>query len=258
MLNESGLPTHQLFGVTVEAITKSQLMNVVAAAIRAKALNCIVGNHNLHSLYLFHRNAEMRRFYQCNSHTHIDGMSLIFSGKLAGFPLHRHHRTGYLDWFDDFLRLAEEHSWRVYFLGARQKVAEGIPEHFRATYPRLSIRTHHGYDAFSPETTVFKEIEDFAPHVLLVGLGMPLQEQWILSFRDRLNVNVILPCGAIMDYYMGAQKPAPRWMGQIGIEWLFRLVHRPRALFVRYLVEPVLLTAILLRNRVRGVQHAAE
>jgi N-acetylglucosaminyldiphosphoundecaprenol N-acetyl-beta-D-mannosaminyltransferase len=44
--------------------------------------------------------------------------------------------------------------------------------------------------------------------------------------------------GAAFDYEAGVQTPAPRILGALGLEWLHRLLHDPRRLFVRYLVEP--------------------
>jgi N-acetylglucosaminyldiphosphoundecaprenol N-acetyl-beta-D-mannosaminyltransferase len=241
---------YHLLGINIEATTKSGLLRTINDIVESDVNNCIIGNHNLHSLYLFYQNGEMRRFYAQSRHTHIDGMSLIILGKILGMPLKRQNRTGYLDWFEDFLHMAEEKSWRVYFLGGRREVAERVPSHFQAIYPRLQIKAHHGYDAFSNETTVYEEIKKFAPNILLVGMGMPLQEKWILQALHKVQVNVLLPCGAIMDYHVGAQKPAPRWIGQIGMEWLYRLAHRPRTLFFRYLIEPLLLAVILMKYQV--------
>ncbi|MFV2044186.1 MAG: WecB/TagA/CpsF family glycosyltransferase, partial [Anaerolineales bacterium] len=43
---------------------------------------------------------------------------------------------------------------------------------------------------------------------------------------------------ACFDYVAGANPTPPRWMGQVGIEWLYRLLSEPRRLGKRYLVEP--------------------
>lgn len=240
--------TYRFLGIGLQALDKEQLLEVIHNAVDTSARNCIVGNHNLHSLYLVHNDEEMREFYTKNHFTHVDGMGIVVLAKLLGVPLRRRHRNGYLDWFNEFADLARKNSWRVFFLGGRPEVAAKIPAYFSTRYPGLNIRVHHGYDAFELDTTVYREIEEFAPHVLMVGMGMPLQERWISRSLDRLNVNVLLPCGAIMDYYMGAQKPAPRWVGQIGLEWLYRLLSRPRSLCYRYLVEPVKLFPVLLRE----------
>jgi N-acetylglucosaminyldiphosphoundecaprenol N-acetyl-beta-D-mannosaminyltransferase len=198
----------------------------------------------------------MRRFYCQSVYTYIDGMSLVFLARVLGIPLKRCHRATSLDWFEDLLRLAERKSWRIYFLGGRPEVADEVRDYFCALFPGLKIRSHHGYDAFSPETTVYEEIKKFVPHIVMVGMGMPLQEQWILESLDRVQTNLILSCGGLMDYYMGAQRPAPRWLGQMGLEWLYRLLHEPRRLFFRYVIEPVTLIPLCFREW-RGKKHYA-
>jgi N-acetylglucosaminyldiphosphoundecaprenol N-acetyl-beta-D-mannosaminyltransferase len=48
----------------------------------------------------------------------------------------------------------------------------------------------------------------------------------------------------------------PRWSGQLGLEWIFRLANEPRRLFARYLIEPWYVLALLMldypRNRHGG------
>jgi N-acetylglucosaminyldiphosphoundecaprenol N-acetyl-beta-D-mannosaminyltransferase len=54
--------------------------------------------------------------------------------------------------------------------------------------------------------------------VLIVGMGMPRQEEWIAAVQHDVPTLAILPAGAYLDYQVGAQRPAPRWMGQVGLE----------------------------------------
>ena len=249
---------YQFLGLNVHSLTKADLLHVIEQAIDSDATNCIIGNHNLHSLYLLQQSLEIRTFYENNDYTHVDGMSLILLGRMMGFPLERSHRTGYLDWFNEFLALAEKRSWRLYFLGGKPEVASRLPARLLTTYPSLLLRCHHGYDAFKADTTVYQEITEFQPHIVLVGMGMSLQEKWILGARERVRTNLFLQCGAIMDYYTGAQRPSPRWIGQIGLEWLFRLICRPRAMGFRYIIEPLTLALPIFREIVARRFHLGE
>jgi N-acetylglucosaminyldiphosphoundecaprenol N-acetyl-beta-D-mannosaminyltransferase len=244
-------PAYSYLGMKVQALSKTDLLGVIESTIKSGADNAVIGNQNLHSLYLLHHDAKMKEYYDINSYTHVDGMSLIILARLLGVPLQRVHRAAYLDWFEDFLRMAEDMSWRIYFLGGKRNVADHLSDRLRVDYPRLKIMSHHGYDAFTPATSVYAEIEEYAPHVVLVGMGMPLQEKWILQARTRIHTNVFFQCGAIMDYLMGEQKMPPRWLGNMGLEWLYRLLSRPQALCVRYLVEPIRLLPLIMREMIR-------
>jgi N-acetylglucosaminyldiphosphoundecaprenol N-acetyl-beta-D-mannosaminyltransferase len=58
--------------------------------------------------------------------------------------------------------------------------------------------------------------------VLLVGLGDPLQQEWIDRHRDRLTVPAVLTCGGLFDWTSGSRRRAPKWMIRAGLEWLWR------------------------------------
>jgi N-acetylglucosaminyldiphosphoundecaprenol N-acetyl-beta-D-mannosaminyltransferase len=46
---------------------------------------------------------------------------------------------------------------------------------------------------------------------------------------------VLIGAGAAFDFLSGTKKEAPRWLQNIGLEWLHRLASEPRRLWSRYL-----------------------
>jgi N-acetylglucosaminyldiphosphoundecaprenol N-acetyl-beta-D-mannosaminyltransferase len=142
--------------------------------------------------------------------------------------------------------------WRVFYLGSKPTVAERGAALLRVQYPGLEISSAHGY--FDPSRTsaesgrIIEAINAFRPHVLMVGMGMPLQQYWVLDHYDELSVNVISMSGAALDYLTGEIPTPPRWAGQIGGEWLFRLAAEPRRLTGRYLIEPWFVLASVIRE----------
>ena len=96
-------------------------------------------------------------------------------------------------------------------------------------------------------------INEFGTDLLLVGFGAPRQEAWISAHRDQLNASAVFTCGACMEYVAGAVKTPPRWMGQLGLEWSFRLFENPKRFAFRYLIEPILLGAILAFNGIKSL-----
>ncbi len=69
-------------------------------------------------------------------------------------------------------------------------------------------------------------------------MGMPIQELWVSRNAHALKRGVILTVGAAFDYEAGIQGAAPRILGGLCLEWLYRLVREPRRLSGRYLIEP--------------------
>lgn len=246
-----------VLGVTAEAVTVDDLHAAIERAVSADH-RLLIGYHNLHSVYLFHRDARMRAFYSAADLVHIDGMPLVWLASLLGYPVAKEHRVTYVDWFPLLASMLDEKKWRLFGLGASPEVASEAEKHVISTYPGIQVRFHHGYFAGetggSENNKVLGLIADFHPHVLLVGMGNPRQEIWTLANLDRLAANAVLMGGGVFDYFGGAVPSPPRWMGALGLEWLARLVAEPRRLGKRYLVEPWFLLPHLvadLRNRRR-------
>jgi N-acetylglucosaminyldiphosphoundecaprenol N-acetyl-beta-D-mannosaminyltransferase len=194
----------------------------------------------------------MRKFYAAADRVHIDGISIIWLAKLFGVPMENHHRTGYLDWLPTMMGAAQELGWRVYYLGARPGVLEEGLRQLRLQWPGLQIEGRHGYFDKSLHSLdnldVLTEIAAYKPDLLMVGMGMPLQEEWIVENLAHLPISTVIACGALMDYVAGVIPTPPRWLGKLGVEWLFRLFSEPRRLWRRYLVEPWAVLHLIRRH----------
>jgi N-acetylglucosaminyldiphosphoundecaprenol N-acetyl-beta-D-mannosaminyltransferase len=247
-------PRYRLVDVEVDALTVDDLNCIVKNTIEEQEQR-IIANHNLHSVYLYHRTPKMRALYRRADYVHIDGMSLIFLGQLLGLPLTKEHRVTYMDWVGPLLREACTGQWKLFYLGARPKVVAAGADRIRNRYPNIELAYHHGYFDRSPDSSenrsVIAAINEFAPDVLMVGMGMPRQEGWIADNVDRISARVILSSGACIDYIAGATPTPPRWTGKIGLEWLYRFLQEPRRLWYRNLVEPWPVLLRFLRNLVR-------
>jgi N-acetylglucosaminyldiphosphoundecaprenol N-acetyl-beta-D-mannosaminyltransferase len=242
-----------LLGVDVHPLTIPELRICWRDAI-SQGRQIVIAHHNLHSVYLRHRDAEMRALYKQAEIVYIDSMPLVFWARLMGYKLDRSHRITGVDWIRPLLREARDNGWRVFYLGGKPGVAHRAAEILKGEIPGLELETHQGYFDMEGEDNerVLEVINAFGPHVLLVGMGMPRQEKWVLRNRARLKANVIHTIGATFDYVAGAIPTPPRWMGQLGLEWLYRLVSEPRRLWRRYLVEPVYLLPYFWQD-VKGV-----
>jgi N-acetylglucosaminyldiphosphoundecaprenol N-acetyl-beta-D-mannosaminyltransferase len=241
MTQANGPERVMVMGAGIDRIDMEGINEFISAAIPAKE-NALIGNHNLHSIYLYGGDEKMRRFYDACSLVHVDGMSLVMASRLLGGRLTRKERVAYIDWLPSLFALAESRGWKVFFLGSEPGVAEMAISHFKTTYPGLLIEGRDGYFDCSPgsaeNSEVLSTIAASEPDLLLVGMGMPRQEHWVLDNLEHLRVGAILTGGACMDYFAGTKATPPRWLGQLGMEWAFRLASEPRRLWRRYLLEP--------------------
>ncbi len=85
------------------------------------------------------------------------------------------------------------------------------------------------------EEDVCRQINDARPDVLWVGIGVPRQEKWMVSVREKLEVPVMCAVGAAFDFHAGRVNQAPQWMQERGLEWTYRIAQEPRRLLPRYL-----------------------
>lgn len=94
--------------------------------------------------------------------------------------------------------------------------------------------TAHG---FLPTTEYVRLAVAHSPALIVLGMGMPRQEQVARELRATLDHPCLIVCGgAIIDFIGGKTSRAPRWMRGAGLEWLFRLLLEPRRLFKRYVI----------------------
>ncbi|GAB6876184.1 WecB/TagA/CpsF family glycosyltransferase [Thermaerobacter litoralis] len=241
-----------LLGVQVDLVSIHELNALIAAAV-AKGSRVLIGHHNLHSVYLYHRDPKMRAFYERATAIHIDGMPLVYWGRLLGYPLEARHRVTYVDWVRPLMTEAAKRCWRVFHLGGKPGVADQAAQVLRKEFPGLQLETHHGYfDMYGEENErVLDLIGAYGPNVLLVGMGMPRQEHWVLDNWERIKANAVLTSGACFDYVAGAIPTPPRWIGPLGLEWFYRLISEPRRLWRRYLVEPWGLIPLMVADLAR-------
>jgi N-acetylglucosaminyldiphosphoundecaprenol N-acetyl-beta-D-mannosaminyltransferase len=73
---------------------------------------------------------------------------------------------------------------------------------------------------------------------LVMGVGAPKSELWIYKYQQELGDCYAMGIGAGVDFFVGIEKRAPKWMRRMGMEWLWRFLREPRRLFKRYFISP--------------------
>jgi N-acetylglucosaminyldiphosphoundecaprenol N-acetyl-beta-D-mannosaminyltransferase len=247
----SRLPAYGLLGVTVNAIDFDTLFSLMQQAI-GSGERCIIGNHNLHSIYLCHHDSKMRQFYALARYVFVDGMSIIYLGRLLGYPLHPQHRITSVHWIRPLLARGAKEGWRTFILGGKPGTAARAAKVLEEEIPGVQIQTAHGYFDATPghpqAEEILEQIAHYRPHFLCLGMGMPRQEHWMVDHFDKVQANVICNLGALAEYVAGELPTPPEWLGRRGGEWLFRVVTRPDRVWRRYFIEPWFLLPHLGRD----------
>ena len=220
----------KIFGISIDLFEKESLINCVVELVKS-GQKSVIGNHNLHSVYLFFNKKEIRSFNKLCQYIFIDGMSLIILGKVLFKPMSRRNRLTYLDFIEDLLLVIKKNNFKVYHLGSKPENQELILQSFHKYLEQKNVQVNHGYFDKSKTSiknqSILKSIKKFSPDILLVGMGMPIQEKWVVDNLSELPDTLIMNCGACMEYMAGIEKKPSRQSGRLGFEWLTRLVNNP-------------------------------
>lgn len=161
-----------------------------------------------------------------------DGWGIVWALRFLGYPIRQRITT--VDFFDQFCHQASQKGISLAFFGAEKRIGQEAVRNLKKRYPKLKLWwLGSGYLSFDQEVTILEKIRKLKPEVLLVGLGTPHQERWVQRNLPHLPTGVVWGVGGLFEYYAG--KPvAPRFLGRIMLEWLFRLFVEPKRLWRRY------------------------
>lgn len=217
-----------LCGVRIDALWRRE---AVERALAGDGLTCVF-TPNLLMLQACRRDAELRKLL-CSADLSLpDGAGVLRLAKRHGTPLPE--RIAGIDFGEDLLREAEKRGLRVFLLGGREGIALRASERLMRSHPRLRIcGVQNGYfDREGEENqAILEHIRRRRTDILLVCLGFPLQERWILENRAALEgVQVAAGLGGSLDVWAGKVRRAPRPLRSMGLEWAWRMALEPRRL----------------------------
>jgi N-acetylglucosaminyldiphosphoundecaprenol N-acetyl-beta-D-mannosaminyltransferase len=202
-----------VLGVDATPLDVDGLTAVLNGFVADGTTRTVVG-HNLHSVTLFHSEPEFRKFYENSDVVLLDGAPVLGAGATANAK-------------------------------AVEKLQGIVPG------AAVSGMPGEGWDPDLEEKAA-AWLAEVQPQLVLIGLGMPLQEEVLWRRLPSLPPAVYCAVGGAIEQIAGIQKLAPRWLGRLGLEWAWRLLLHPRRVAYRVFGEPWVLLGLLLRRRLRG------
>jgi N-acetylglucosaminyldiphosphoundecaprenol N-acetyl-beta-D-mannosaminyltransferase len=135
-----------------------------------------------------------------------------------------------VDFTWEMLNALSDAGYSVFLLGGTAEESAGTADRIRERLPSLRLcgaRQGHFKATGSANDAIVCAINAAEPDVLLVGMGFPRQEQWIVDNLDLLDVKVAVAEGGSFSFISGSARRAPNWMRRSGLEWLYRLARQP-------------------------------
>jgi len=245
---------YSLLDLKFAAVTYSQLVALLSQRLDAQEKTLCVPV-NLDVLRLAASDHKLHSTIQSASVVIADGMPLVWLSRFSQTPLPE--RLPGCELVLSLCRLAHEKGYKIFILGGAPGVAEQAKQQLEEDFPGIQIV---GTEA--PAAAQLTDAEESAQivarinaseaDILFVALGAPKQEYWLAAHRDELRPVCILPCGGSIDFIAGIQKKAPLWLGNLGVEWLYRLWHNPTRLYRRYILEDIpFLMKLVVSNAAR-------
>jgi N-acetylglucosaminyldiphosphoundecaprenol N-acetyl-beta-D-mannosaminyltransferase len=166
-----------------------------------------------------------------------------------------------VDFMDEMCCEASKRPVIVGFLGGRGNVAEKTAERLLKKYPTLKVGfageewNEEGFKIYDlrlknsiSSSSTAGAMQDISPRtplqvsqlpttnyklqtnhidILFVAFGFPKQEEWIYENLPKINVRLAMGVGGSFDYVSGKVSRAPKFMRNIGMEWVYRLAKEP-------------------------------
>jgi len=178
-----------------------------------------------------------------------DGMSIIWLMSFLGLP-HKGRVSG-SDILPDLMRRKLSREYTSFIFGSTEETAKAAVE--RINRGGGSLRAV-GYvcPPFLPaedlsDEKYIRRINDSKADILLISLNSAKAMKWIALNRKKLDVKLICPVGAAVDFLAGKPRRAPKWMQDMCLEWLWRLIHDP-SLAGRYAADGAVLAYLFVRR----------
>jgi N-acetylglucosaminyldiphosphoundecaprenol N-acetyl-beta-D-mannosaminyltransferase len=237
-------PVFHLLGLDIDNITMEEAVSTIQTTLRQKQ-QCSIFFVNPDCLNKTIADREYRAVLRSGDHIFPDGVGLIMAGKLLQSPL-KENING-TDMLPFLCRMAAGEGHSIFLLGGKPGVAAEAATAITRDFGVRIAGTADGYFNHQTESgPIIDAINRSGASILLVAFGAPLQEVWIDRHRQFLRAGILLGVGGLFDFYSGNIRRAPRWIREIGFEWVYRILQEPGRMWRRYVIgNPLFLYRVM-------------
>ncbi|MBV6625395.1 MAG: WecB/TagA/CpsF family glycosyltransferase [Rivularia sp. (in: Bacteria)] len=237
----------QLLNVNINNVAMSDLLEKLQSG-------GLVVTPNVDHLMKLQRDRDFYGVYQDAEYRVCDSKILMYVSRFLGTPIQE--KISGSDLFPAFYaHYRHDERIKIFLLGAEEGIAEIARRKINSKVGRnMIIDTYSPPFGFEKDEQECRKIIDLINSsdatVLAIGVGAPKQEMWIARHRKYLHkVKIFLAIGATINFEAGNVKRSPKWMSEVGLEWLYRLLSEPRRLWKRYLMDAVPFLILICKQR---------
>lgn len=208
-----------ILGVKIDDINIDESLKIVGKWLDGKTKRYIV-TPNPEIVVMAQKDEELKKIINNADLAVPDGVGLKLSGDIVcnipGTEL-----------MEALIKMASENGFTTGFLGGRDEIAVKASERLQKKYPKLKISFAQSGGEIDKDGGTSTIYHLPSTNLLFVAFGPPKQEKWIAKNLKKLDVKVAMGVGGAFDYFSGKVPRAPRWIRDLGFEWLFRLIIQP-------------------------------
>lgn len=214
-----------VLGVKIDDINMDQALETVQGWLSKPGKHYIV-TPNSEIVMMAQKDQELKRIINQADLSLPDGVGLKLATDIVCI-------LPGIDLMEELIKLAQEKGFTIGLLGGRDMVANRAAECLRSRYPNLKVSFASGDIEVDEDGRVISSEYYVSKYIipntdlLFVAFGPPKQEKWIDKNLDKIPVKVAMVVGGAFDFLSGRVPRAPKWVRQIGFEWLFRLILQP-------------------------------
>ena len=154
-----------------------------------------------------------------------DGIGVVKASKMIGYDVKE--RIAGIDIANTLLNYGNELKKTIYLFGSKQEVIDSMKDVLKEKYPNLKlVGSSNGY--VQDKDKVFEEMSKLKPDIVLVALGIPVQEKLIYKHLSLFDKGIFVGVGGSFDVISGHKKRAPKLFIKLNLEWLYRIICEPK------------------------------
>jgi exopolysaccharide biosynthesis WecB/TagA/CpsF family protein len=233
--------SENILGYPVSTLSRNGCIATVIGWIENGAKSRYFVCANPHSLEVAETDHEFSRAIKNADLVVPDGVGLIIASRILGKSIHERVTGSDIFWGVNS-ELDNRKGYSVFFLGSTQDNLEKVRYKMGFDFPNIRVvgtfsPPFKGEFSHEDNLMMIETINHAKPDVLWVGMTAPKQEKWIYENRQRLDVKLLGPIGAVFDFYTGNVKRSAPIYQKTGLEWLPRFLREPRRMWRRNLVS---------------------
>lgn len=225
------LPHKPLFGLSLVDASADQTADDLLVAGRKLR----VGFVNAHCINHMQHDPHYRTALLTADRVLPDGIGVELAARMNSQPLAANLNG--TDFVPHLLRKATMQGLSVFLFGGREGVAEDAAARLVRDIPGLRIAgTRDGYQGAGDTDAAIEAINASGADIVLVAMGVPMQDIWLARHANRLTARLSMGVGALFDFLAERVARAPAPVRKARMEWAWRLAMEPKRMARRYLI----------------------